>query len=258
MNKNENSLKILINMAKKYEYAICICNLLPIKSKINKLLVYLLYQEILKYEFCYEKVSQQIEFYSVCKDLLMSEYQQNICSLIRVIPIHQEIIESSGLHSRIVELILETNSYDSLWNLMSMIFTFCDKGKFTTFRLLCPKFSELLSSSNEKIRLSSFLCLSTVIDKNSFGINYVLFLKSSVEFANSPMNSIQSKSIYVFDNFFNHIKSNNNINDVLEHFLNNFKSKNPATIHIAKTFLYYQTSYKYTEDQLQKILFISK
>ncbi|OHT06847.1 TKL family protein kinase [Tritrichomonas foetus] len=248
---NDEALKLLITFSNNSRIAEIIVQYLPIKAKRKPVLVFQLYKSLISQDFCLDPVSHQVEFYVVCKDLLMTEHQAVVCSTVREVPINVKIIEKSGLQTRLVEMFLETQSYDSLWNIMSVIFTFCENNRFVAFRLLCSKLSELLRSDDEKIRLSSFLCLTNVIEPTSFGVDYFWYLKDAAEFSNSPLLSVQSKSLFVIKNYLSQCR--NKINDIVDVFLLNFRCKNEISSEIAQIFLTNDTENDINPENIHKL-----
>ena len=246
-NTNENAFKLLITYISDENYARTVIRLLPLNATNSPSLLFTFYKNLIQYTFCLEQISQNVEFYSACKEMLMTDQQTTVCSVVREAPINVNVIEKSGFQTRIVEMFLGSNDQDSLWHLMSVIFTFCEKNKFDAFRLLCSKLSDLLRSKDEKLRQSSFLCLTNIIKTSSFGIDYTWYLKDAAEFVNSNLNSVQSKALFVFKNYAENlfdpeissskIFSSNKLNEVSAVFIKNVKIKSKAAAEVAKILL---------------------
>ena len=257
-NDNDNALNQLIEFSKDANFAESMLTLLPFKIKRKYELLFKLYKVLIGHNFCMDPVSQQIEFYISCKEMLMTNLQSVVCSTVREVPVNANIIEKSGFQTRLVEVFLETSSNDSLWNLMSVIFTFCENNKkIHCFRLLCSKLSNLLNSNDERIRLSSFLCLSNIIDHSSYGVNYFWYVKSAIEFSSSPLSTVHQKSIEAVQSYSNHISSSK-IGEIVDAFLENFQTKNTITSEIAHILIESDSQKLLSKTQIQHLNYISQ
>lgn len=246
-NKNEYAFKLLTSYIKEKKYAKIVVRLLPLNAANSPSLLFVFYKALIKHQFCLKEVSQNVEFYSACKEMLTTDQQTAVCSAVREVPINVPVIEKSGFQTRVVELFLGSNNQESLWNLMSVIYTFCENNKFDAFRLLCSKLSDLLKSTDDKLRQSSFLCLTNIIKSSSFGIDYSLYLKDAVEFINSPLNSVQSKALFVFQNYAGNLFdpsisssktfSSKKLNEVTSLFIEKVKTKNKFVSEAAQILL---------------------
>lgn len=246
-NKNDFSFRLLICYVNDEDYARIILRLLPLNATNSPSLLFLFYKMLIRHNFCLEKISRHVEFYWACKEMLMTDQQTAVCSTIREVPINVGVIEKSGFQTRVVEMFLGTNDQKSLWNLMSVIYTFCENNQFDAFRLLCSKLSDLLRSNDESLRQSSFLCLTNIIKTSSFGIDYSWYLKDAAEFVNSPLYSVQSKALFVFENYAENlfdptissskIFSSNKLNEVTSVFIKKIKGKNKAISGVARILL---------------------
>ena len=147
----------------------------------------------------------------------MSPSQTDVCTLVRSIPVRQTVVESSGFHTRLVESFLESANSDCLWNLMSVIYSFNEQALFLSFRLLCTKLFELLSSPEERLRMSSFLCLSKLVQLTAVGAHHGAYMKAAAEFSSSQLTSVQAKVYHAFKH--NLEDASSSINEVVETFL---------------------------------------
>ena len=215
--KNAESITMLTQLCQNSAYAEVTAAQLPTRVRHHGKLVLELYKAIGAFDTCLVAIASQVEFYQICKELLMSPCQADVCTLVRSIPVRQTVVESSGFHTRLVEGFLESSNSDCLWNLMSVIYTFNEQAVFLSFRLLCAKLFELLSSPEERLRLSSFLCLSKLFHLSPTGSDFGAFMKTAAEFSSSPLTSVQNKVYHAFKN--NLSCAGSSINEVVETFL---------------------------------------
>ena len=232
-NKNAEAIKMLTLLCQNMGYAEVTSMHLPTRVRHNDFLLFHLYKTMACFDSCLAPISSQVEFYQICKELLMSPSQTDVCTLVRQIPVRQTVVESSGFHTRLVESFLESANSDCLWNLMSVIYSFNEQALFLSFRLLCTKLFELLSSPEERLRISSFLCLSKLVQLTTVGAHYGAYMKAAAEFSSSQLTSVQAKVYHAFKH--NLEDASSSINEVVETFLAaNEKMQNEITPDLIK------------------------
>lgn len=247
--RNRDAYKLLIEYSIDMNYAEILIQFLPLQIMHSPDLLFDFYAGLSKHSFCFDIISQQVEFYSACKEVIMTERCKSVCSVVHDIPVNVDVIEKSGFQTRLVEKFLEEEDKELLLALMSVIFHFSSNNSFDVFILICSKLSSLLKSNDENIRQSAFLCLSNIITPSSFGLDYVWILMDAAEFASSPLLSVQSKCLTLFKKFAGNIfdpsislsrsYSSSKLNEVVTMLLKNIQFANDAILEIARICLKY-------------------
>jgi hypothetical protein len=186
-----DALRLLVECTRILACAEIVVTRLPIQNKSSPALLFQLYWNLSEVEGSSLVIGDELEFYMVCTLTIASEFQNDVCRLIRKIEINPVLIENSGLLQQIALLIYVTSESPALWSLMSVVFTISHDRFFASFTSITPKLTEFLKGTNPELRTGAFLCLVNFA-QYSEGVDKIALLLTAAEWVNNGSIAVQN------------------------------------------------------------------
>lgn len=111
---HNEALKLLNELTVDVRCAAIALNHLPIANLSSPALLFNLYSNLSRVENSSSIIGEKKEFYTICKLVLGSKFENDVCQLIRKVGLNPSLLESSGLVDEIVFLIFSSSTCSNI------------------------------------------------------------------------------------------------------------------------------------------------
>lgn len=108
--EHKEALQLLVQLTRDSRCARIVLTHLPMSCKISSSLLFKLYYNLAVIDEASLIIGEEDEFYTVCKSVLGSKYQNDACQLIRRVKLNTFLLENSGLVEQIISLLIIISS----------------------------------------------------------------------------------------------------------------------------------------------------
>jgi hypothetical protein len=229
----DEALRLLVDFARLPDCAQIVFAKLPIQNFTSPVLLFELYSTLLAIEGSELIIGEEMEFYVVCRIMIASESRADVCARIRQIAINPVLLEASGLIDQILLQISRTSDVNTLWSLLSVVYTISRDRFFSRFTTLLPKLKELIKGGASKAKVAAFLCLANMaehcetIDRNAL-------LISASEIVNNDNSVVQEICCDFLRKTIDSV-SPTALRRVTKYFLSKYDATNPKAAEFAST-----------------------